>query len=164
MGVDELYGGADDDILYGGADDDFLEGGVGADTYVFEGQHGADTIRIDGDGGNKLYFRNAEGIDSFNIDRNADGDVVIKISGDDNNFVTILSAAYRNGDYILHYGSEDTALGKLSIGTNSDDAVNDDDTTSPIPGSDDVDLQFGLDGDDTFFSTARRRPSRRRRR
>ena len=148
-GVDTLKGGAGDDFLDGGADDDFLEGRCGRRHLRLCGQHGADTIQSDDDGGNNLYFRNARNIDSFNIDRNADGDVVIKISGDESNFVTILNAAYRNGDYILHYGADDTPLGKLSVGTNEDDT-----TTSPIPGTDDIDLQFGLLGDDTLLSSA----------
>ena len=107
------------------------------------GQHGADTIRLDDDGGN-LYFRNARNIDSFNIDRNADGDVIITVDDDS---VTIEN--YANGRYILHYGADDTPLGKLSVGTNEDDT-----TTSPIPGTDDIDLQFGLLGDDTLLSSA----------
>ncbi|MCB1558100.1 MAG: tandem-95 repeat protein [Alphaproteobacteria bacterium] len=52
-GHDQLFGGADndslngnegDDLLVGGAGDDFLSGGEGDDTYLFDPDHGNDTI------------------------------------------------------------------------------------------------------------------------
>ena len=142
-GNDNLYGGAGADTLTGGAGNDDLYGGAGADIYVFEGRHGADTIRNDNDGG-KLYFKNAEGFDSFDITRNAEGNVVITVAGGS---VTIEN--YANDLYTLHYGAADTPLDRLSIGTNEDDT----DTTA-VAGSAVVDLQFGLLGDDTLLSSA----------
>ena len=43
-GDDEMYGGEDKDILNGGEGDDLMDGGPGADTFVFEPDHGNDHI------------------------------------------------------------------------------------------------------------------------
>lgn len=55
-GNDHLYGGAGDDHLFGEGDDDVIEGGAGNDfmggeghiTYRFDGQHGNDTVFLQG--------------------------------------------------------------------------------------------------------------------
>ena len=133
-GIDTLRGGAEADTLYGGGADDFLEGDAGIDTYVFEGIYGADTIREDTDGG-KLYFRSATGLGDIVFSRDANNDVVISI-GD--NSVTI--EGYAEGRYSIHYGSGDTALGKLSLGTTGDDPL--------LTGTDGADLLLGLGGVD----------------
>lgn len=43
-GDDYLYGNGGDDLIRGGHDNDFLFGGSGADTFVFKGDWGTDTI------------------------------------------------------------------------------------------------------------------------
>ena len=135
-GIDTLRGGAEADTLYGGGADDFLEGGDGADTYVFESGSGADTIREDTDGG-KLYFRSATGLADIVFSRDADDNVVITLGSDS---VVILAAAYAEGRYSIHYGSGDTALGRLSLGTTGDDPL--------LTGTDGADLLLGLGGVD----------------
>jgi Ca2+-binding RTX toxin-like protein len=46
--TDRLYGGAGDDSLRGGAGDDILDGGAGSDVYLFDRDHGGDTIHDTG--------------------------------------------------------------------------------------------------------------------
>ena len=43
-GDDTVLGGSGDDVINGGGHDDILSGGAGADTFVFEGSHGHDTV------------------------------------------------------------------------------------------------------------------------
>ena len=159
-GGDTLTGGAGDDTLYGGRQGDtlrgeagadtleggkgtdILEGGAGADTYVFRSGDGADTIRGDENDVagtvNRLTFKDATGIDAFTISRDVDNNnVVIEVKED---AVTILAAAYANGRYSIHYGSENILLGKLALGTTGDDPS--------LTGTDEADLMLGLTGID----------------
>ena len=69
--------------------------------------------------------------------RDADDNVVITLGSDS---VAILAAAYAEGRYSIHYGSGDTALGKLSLGTTGDDPL--------LTGTDGADLLLGLGGVD----------------
>ena len=128
-GVDTLKGGADDDTLYGGGGDDTLRGGsgddtlygnkgdddlygaAGADTYVFAGDFGADTIKGETDSG-KLHFRGVENPETLVFAREDNGDVTIT---HDSGSVRILAAAYAHGRYSIHYGDSNTLLGRLSI-------------------------------------------------
>ena len=139
-GDDTLRGLAGADTLEGGEGTDILEGGAGADTYVFDGEWGADTIRGDTDGG-FLQFFNAAGIGDFRFSRaDTNSDAVITTGS---NSVTIVADAYGHGRYTLQHGSGSaiTTLGKLSIGT---DEVDD------LTGSDEADLLFGFAGVDTL--------------
>ena len=154
---DTLYGGAGDDILQGGADDDTLDGGAGNDTleggagtddtYIFESGDGADTIQGDTDGG-KLYFKDAAGIDSFSIARNAQGDARIEVGSDS---VTIKDFA--NGKYTLHHGTGDTPLGRISLATTAGGRINagSDDKADLMIGSGGADFFAGLAGNDFLY-------------
>ena len=151
-GNDDLYGGAGDDYLHGslgddtmvgGAGNDILEGVVGTDTYVFEGEFGADTISSNRDSGN-LYFKSAKDLGDFTFSRpTSDGDVTISV-GD--NSVTIAAAAFANDRYSIHYGAENTFLGKLRI-ADIDTAIN-------APKSTDNILLVGVEGANTLNANA----------
>ena len=143
-GIDTLKGGEGADTLYGGGGDDFLEGGAGEDIYVFGGRWGTDTIRgetVDTDGG-KLYFKDATGLGSFDFSRDTEGNVIIGDRASDN-AVKILQAAYADGRYSIHYGADDTSLGRLSLATDAGGAITAADDTG-------VDLMRGSTGVDTF--------------
>ena len=148
-GGDKLYGDAGEDTLIGGAATDTLDGGTGADTYVFRSGDGADTIQGDENDAegtvNKLYFKDAAGIDDFTFSRDANNNVVIEVGADSvtADSVTILQSTYADGRYSIHYGDSDTALGRLAIGTTSDDPS--------LTGTDDADLLVGLRGIDTLY-------------
>ena len=45
-GDDTLRGGAGNDVLVAGSGDDTAYGGAGADTFVFEADHGNDTMGV----------------------------------------------------------------------------------------------------------------------
>ena len=140
--ADWLTGNAEDNTLQGGKGNDFLEGGAGEDTYIFESGDGADTIRLDDDGG-KLYFRNAAALSNLAFSRNAN-DAVLTVGSD-----TVTLKDYTKDDsttldglFTLHYGSDDTPLGKLTLGT--------DDSDASLTGTDEEDLLIGLAGADTL--------------
>ena len=135
-----LTGGGGADRLEGGRGMDTLVGGAGEDIYVFERFGRADIIRGDTDGG-KLYFKDAVGLESFSISRNGNGDVFIGV-GDDS--VTIEDASFVNNNYDLHYGSGDTLLGALAVGTVGDDNTD----TTKLVGTSGADTMFGLAGND----------------
>lgn len=84
-GDDNLFGGAGSDILSGGDDNDALTGGTGADTYVFDGAWGTDTVMEDENGG----------IDTLNLTR-IDADAQITLADSNNGSgITVVSGANR---------------------------------------------------------------------
>ena len=149
-GADTLSGGDGEDTLYGGKHGDFLEGGGGTDTYVFESGDDADTIRGDTDGG-RLYFKNAASFSDFVFSRNDADDVVIAVGEDS---VTIEDFA--QGRYSIHYGSENTALGRLSLAATAGGELTatDDEGADLMLGSSANDTLDGLGGDDTLYGYA----------
>ena len=156
-GSDTLEGGGGADTLYGGVGDDFLEGGAGEDIYIFGGRWGTDTIRgetVDTDGG-KLYFKDATGLGSFDFSRDTEGNVIIDDRASDN-AVKILQAAYADGRYSIHYGAEDTSLGRLSLATDAGGAITAADDTSAdlMRGSTGVDTFDGKGGNDRLYGFA----------
>ena len=135
---DLLSGGEGDDTLYGGEGDDKLYGGEGSDSYVFESGHGADYIHSDTDGG-KLYFKDASRAEDLIFSRlNSGNDLKITLDGDS---VTIVQSAYYESIYKIYYGSDDTSLGNMWVGTSRGDE---------ITGSDDADWILGLQGWDVL--------------
>ena len=91
-GDDEIYGGdgcdllmgeEGDDTLDGGADADVLVGGSGDDTFVFQADHGNDTIKDFEDGNDTIdltAFSSITGFSQLTISDNDDGDAVIDLS------------------------------------------------------------------------------------
>ena len=137
-GNDLLSGGEGDDTLYASAGDDKLYGGEGADSYIFESGYGADYIDSDTDGG-KLYFRGASTVENLIFSRvNSGNDVKITLNGDS---VVILQSAYYESLYSIYYGSDDTSLGRLWVGTARGDE---------LAGSADADWIIGLGGWDVL--------------
>ena len=135
-GVDTLLGGADVDTLDGGEHDDFLEGGAGADTYIFRGDYGADTIQGDTDGGT-LYFQDATSLDDLTFVKQTNGDLLVTHGSN-----SVVIENYVDGLFGISYGRGNaiTVLGKLTLGT--------DGSNKPLAGSDVGDLLLGLGGDD----------------
>ena len=76
-----ITGHGGDDTLTGREGNDILRGGVGADTYIFRSGDGEDIIRVDTDGSNRLFFKDATGIDDFSI-RLQNGNVVVTLGND----------------------------------------------------------------------------------
>ena len=148
-GQDTLVGEAGADILEGGEGDDTLYGGAGEDIYIFARGDGADIIQVDGDGG-KLYFRDAEGIGDFLFARTEDGDVVVSVGSDS---VTILSSAYADGRYSIHYGADDLALGRLAV-TTGEGETRGTSGNDLLVGTDGADILYGGAGDDRLVGVA----------
>ena len=77
-GDDRAYGGEDDDSLNGGRGHDILDGGAGADTFVFEADHGNDTIRDFTDGEDAIDLTMIAGISGFeDLTITADGSAAV---------------------------------------------------------------------------------------
>ncbi|MGV3549561.1 M10 family metallopeptidase [Rhizobium sp.] len=82
-GNDILYGRRDNDKLYGGPGDDTLYGGHGADTFIFKGDAGNDTIMDFRNGQDKIAIYTEATVDIAKIIAEAvqiDNDVLITIS------------------------------------------------------------------------------------
>lgn len=77
-GNDTIYGGPGDDEIWGGAGDDQLWGGSGADTFGFVIGSGDDLIfNFDASEGDRLDLQGQ----SYTVDHDAAGDVVLALSG-----------------------------------------------------------------------------------
>ncbi len=135
-GNDSLQGGTGADLLIGGEGNDSLQGGTGEDTYIFEGNYGADIIQNDDDGGN-LYFRSVENAADFVFTLDGANYVINTAT----NKVTVEGA----GNYTIHYGAEDTILGRVLLVKNPGE-----DTSA----TDEVDLIYGSAGNDTLRGLA----------
>ncbi len=75
-GVDFLFGGAGADTLDGGTGDDELHGGAGPDSFVFEGEFGADWVS-DGSGGEVFRFEAGAEVEASR----AGADLVLTVAG-----------------------------------------------------------------------------------
>lgn len=58
-GDDSIFGMGGNDVINGGEGNDVLNGGAGADTYVFSGRWGQDTIQAEG-GEDHIYFKDTK--------------------------------------------------------------------------------------------------------
>ncbi|QMT41304.1 hypothetical protein [Neisseria shayeganii] len=58
-GHDTIFGMGGNDVINGGEGNDVLNGGAGADTYVFSGRWGQDTIQAEG-GEDHIYFKDTK--------------------------------------------------------------------------------------------------------
>ena len=141
-GADTLYGGSGEDTMQGDLGNDILYGGAGTDTYVFDGNWGADTIAGDTDGG-RLYFKAVTNLGSLGFSRDGDNNVVISVGS---NSVTILAAAYADGRYTLQHNSDSgvkTTAGRLTVATTEGGTI--------VASLDDLqDLMVGSIGGDTL--------------
>ena len=82
-GDDDLYGGAGQDAVNGGLGDDDLYGGADADTFVFNGSFGTDTVHDFTDGEELIDLSTMAGISGFDdLSITADGSAaVIDLTG-----------------------------------------------------------------------------------
>ena len=141
-GDDTLDGGDGDDTLDGGAGDDILEGGYGNDVYIFRSGDGLDEI-VDTEGDEKLYFKDATGLEDFTFSYD-ENDLVITVgTGDDSNEVIIED--FDKDSYEFFYG--DDALEGVVFGTNGDDHLNVEDDGDAIYGGAGADTLTGGAGD-----------------
>ncbi len=170
-GDDTISGGAGDDYLFGGAGDDTLSGGDDADTFVFMGGHGTDTVTDFSTSEDIIQLdalRGITGFDSLTITQDGD-DAVIDLSDngggsirledvnkDDlsaDNFQFTMSGTADNDtmegggneDYILGFGGDDTLSG--GGGNDHIEGGSGDDT---IYGGAGLDSIFGGAGEDTL--------------